>query len=224
MLENKNIVGDFLKGKILIIDDAKNIRLLTTKVLTTDNYMVDSADNGYDGIELFKTESYDLVLLDIRMPNLSGTEVLKRIKEINESIPVVIITAYPTVKNAVDCLKLGAVDYLRKPFTADKIKELVNQILLRKSLTPATANSYEASIEYAKKCINEKNFDEAVEFLKKSISLDTSKGEPFNIMGNILELKGNIDAASRYYNIAHLLDPTNEGILQNLKRIQDRHI
>lgn len=213
------IAGDFLKGKILIIDDAKNIRLLTAKALTSDDYTVDCASNGYDGMELFSKGNYDLVLLDIRMPNFSGTDVLKHIKDMNPTVPVVIITAYPTVKNAVDCLKLGAVDYLRKPFTSEKIKEFISQILLRKSLTSTSISSYDSSIEYAKKCINEKNFDEALEFLKKAISIDISRSEPFNIMGNIFELKGDMEAAYKYYNIALLLEPNNEEVIENLNRI-----
>jgi two-component system, OmpR family, response regulator len=126
--------SDILTGRILIIDDTKNIRLLTTKALTSEGYEVDSVDNGQQGVELFCRSKYDLVLVDIRMPYLSGTEVLKQIKDIDKSIPVVIITAYPTVKNAVDCMKQGAVDYLRKPFTAERIKEIVKELINKENV------------------------------------------------------------------------------------------
>jgi DNA-binding NtrC family response regulator len=118
-----------LRSKILIIDDTKNIKLMIQKALVAEGYEVDCAENGLKGIDLFKSKKYDLVLLDIRMPNLSGTEVLKKLKEIHSDIPVIIITAYPTVRNAVDCIKSGAVDYLRKPFTADKIKAAIKENL-----------------------------------------------------------------------------------------------
>jgi DNA-binding NtrC family response regulator len=211
-----------VKGKILIIDDTKNIRLLTAKALCAEGYEVDSADNGFDGIEMFKVNKYDLVFLDIRMPYLSGTEVLRKIKDINYYVPVIIITAYPTVKNAVDCIKLGAVDYLRKPFKAEKLKQIVDQVIERKDLTSIKTDSYEDTLEYAKKCINERNIDEALVYLKKAISLSVEYAEPFIIMGTVLEIKGEFESAGKYYNIALQLEPENEVINENIKRINEK--
>lgn len=104
---------------------------MISKALQSEGYEVDCAENGAEGIELYKANIYDLVLLDIRMPNLSGTEVLRQLKGIHKEVPVIIITAYPTVRNAVDCIKIGAVDYLRKPFTAEKIKAAIKENLIK---------------------------------------------------------------------------------------------
>lgn len=205
--------------KILIIDDTKNIKMLIGKALTSEGYMVDTAEGGQEGIELFRNKSYNLVFLDIRMPGMSGTEVLKVIEEIDEAVPVVIITAFPTVKNAVECIKLGAVDYLRKPFTAEKIKQVTKQILDRREITSPNTDSYESCIEYAKKCINERKFDDGMEYLKKAIALNIDNGEPFNILGEVLELKGDIINARKYYGIALQLEPENETVVENLNRI-----
>lgn len=191
-----------MKERILVIDDTKNIKMLIGKALASEGYEVNTAESGQEGIALLKTQGYDLVLLDIRMPNMSGTEVLRIIKDIDEAVPVVIITAFPTVKNAVDCIKLGAVDYLRKPFTAEKIKQVIKQILDRKEITPQNTNNHEACIEYAKKCINERKFDESMEYLKKAISLNIDNAEPFNILGEVFELKGDMVSAKKYYGIA----------------------
>lgn len=191
-----------MKERILVIDDTKNIKMLIGKALASEGYEVNTAESGQEGIALLKTQGYDLVLLDIRMPNMSGTEVLRIIKDIDEAVPVVIITAFPTVKNAVDCIKLGAVDYLRKPFTAEKIKQVIKQILDRKEITPQNTNNHEACIEYAKKCINERKFDESMEYLKKAISLNIDNAEPFNILGEVFELKGDMVNAKKYYGIA----------------------
>jgi DNA-binding NtrC family response regulator len=210
-----------MSAKILIIDDTKNIRLLTTKALSAEGYEVDSADSGAEGIKYFCNNKYDLVMLDIRMPNLSGTEVLKKLKEIDEKIPVIIITAFPTVKNAVDCIKLGAIDYLRKPFTAEKIKQIVNTIIERKELTVDMVDSYETYIEYAKKCINEKNFEETVEYLRKAIAVNIETAEPFNILGSIFELKEEYETALKYYNIALQFEPDSEAVADNIKRIKE---
>jgi DNA-binding NtrC family response regulator len=212
-----------MNEKILIIDDTKNIKMLIGKALASEGYEVDTAESGQEGVELFKAQSYSLVLLDIRMPIMSGTEVLKVIKDIDETVPVVIITAFPTVKNAVECIKLGAVDYLRKPFTAEKIKQVTKQLLDRKDITPLNTNSYETCIEYAKKCINERNFDEAMEYLKKAISLNIENAESFNILGEVFELKGHIVDAGKYYGIALQLEPGNEAIIENINRIANRN-
>lgn len=208
--------------KILVIDDTKNIRMLVGKALSSEGYEVDTAESGMEGIECFKMQSYNLILLDIRMPSMSGTEVLRVIKDMDEAVPVIIITAFPTVKNAVECIKLGAVDYLRKPFTAEKIKQVVKLILDRKKITSLSATSHESCIEYAKKCINERNFDEGMEYLKKAIALNIENSEPFNILGEVFELKGDILNARKYYSIALQLEPGNETIIENLNRISDR--
>ncbi|KPU45721.1 response regulator MprA [Oxobacter pfennigii] len=115
--------------KVLVIDDVKNIRTMVAKALTLSGYAVDTAENGYEGLNFLKDNDYDVVLLDIRMPGFSGTEVLKSIREIKKDVPVIIMTAYPTIKNAVDCIKMGAVEYLRKPFTPDKIKSTIEQVI-----------------------------------------------------------------------------------------------
>jgi DNA-binding NtrC family response regulator len=211
-----------LKGKILVIDDTKNIKMMIGKILSTEGYQVDLAENGHEGLVLFNNTEYDLVLLDIRMPHMNGTEVLKLIKENKPDTSVIIITAYPTIKNAVDCIKLGAVDYLRKPFSAEKIKHVVEKIIERDNLTSLNTDSYELAIEYAKKCINKRNFDEAINFLKKAVSIKIDGAEPFNLLGNVFELREDFSDAKKYYNIALQFEPENEVIVENIKRIKDR--
>jgi two-component SAPR family response regulator len=120
----------------------------------------------------------------------------------------------------VECIKLGAVDYLRKPFTSEKIKQVVKQIIDRREINSLNTDSYQSCIEYAKKCINERRFDEAVEYLKKSVSINIEGAEPFNIIGNVFELKGDIHNAHKYYNIAMQLEPENETVIENIIRIK----
>jgi two-component system, OmpR family, response regulator len=111
--------------KVLIVDDTKNIRNLLTTCLELNGYTVSSAKNGMEALELISQEFFDIAFIDIKMPELSGTEVLRRIRAKGISIPVVIMTAFATVKNAVECTQLGAVAYLQKPFTADKVTDLL---------------------------------------------------------------------------------------------------
>lgn len=115
--------------RVLVVDDTKNIRTLLSKCLELEGYSVETASDGKDAIRRILTEPFDLIFLDIKMPQFSGTEVLKQIRECGVDTPVVIITAYATIKNAVECTKLGAVAYLQKPFTAEKVKNTLKEIL-----------------------------------------------------------------------------------------------
>jgi two-component system response regulator PilR (NtrC family) len=105
------------KGKkILVIDDELFSREFFHKILERTDFSVKTASNGSEGLSLFKESTYDLVILDIRLPDANGMEILKQIKEMNPLTPVIIITAYGTVENAVRAMKLGAFDFLMKPF------------------------------------------------------------------------------------------------------------
>lgn len=211
-----------MNTKILVIDDTKNIRLMLSKCLSMQGYDVDTADNGHDGIELFKQHEYHIVMLDIRMPQMSGTEVLRAIKEIKHDVSVIIITAFPTIKNAVECIKMGAVDYLRKPFTPDKIKKVIEALEGRKNISPGDTDSCETAIQYAKKCIVAGKLDEAAEYLRKAISINIDDPEPFILLGNICESKCEYDAARKYYNIALQLQPESELAIENVNRINNK--
>jgi len=102
--------------KVLIIDDELFSREYFQKIFEKTNFSVKTASNGSDGLGFFRGFPYDLVILDIRLPDADGIDILKQIKEINPLTPVVIITAYGTVENAVRAMKLGAFDFLMKPF------------------------------------------------------------------------------------------------------------
>jgi len=213
-----------LNERILVMDDAKNIRMMISKCLTLEGYEVETVDNGYDGINCIRESYYDVVILDIRMPELSGTEVLKIIKGLSNDVNVIIVTAFPTIKNAVDCIKMGALDYLRKPFTPDKIKGYVKSIIDRKYVTDLDTDNYEQALQYAKKCIKTENYDEGIKYLKKSISISIEDAEPFNLLGNVFELKDDINSAEKYYRIALQLEPGSQTIIESLNRIENRNL
>lgn len=106
---------------ILLIEDEKNQRVLLRKLLEKENYKVAEAENGKEAIKLFSQADFDLVLLDQRLPDINGIEVLKNLKESNPIIPVIILTAYANVKDAVDAMKQGAFHYLTKPVEIDEL-------------------------------------------------------------------------------------------------------
>lgn len=105
---------------ILVVDDEKAILKLLTDMLKDEGFLVSSAENGYEALKQIEKEEPDLVLLDIYLPGINGIETLQEIKKINASIPVIIISSYGNIDNAVHATKLGAYDFIEKPLSIDK--------------------------------------------------------------------------------------------------------
>jgi CheY-like chemotaxis protein len=119
-------------ARILIIDDEPNIRETMRLALDTAGYATATAADGAAGLEAFGSGGqWDLVLLDQRMPGMDGLEVLRRIKERRIDAEVIMVTAFATVDLAVDAMKAGALDFLRKPFTPDVLRQTVASGLAR---------------------------------------------------------------------------------------------
>jgi DNA-binding NtrC family response regulator len=121
--------------KILVVDDEVNICRSVEKILNKVGIQVRTALNGQDALTLLAAEPFDAVLTDLKMSRLGGMEVLRRAKELNPGLPVIVMTGYASVSSAVEVMKLGAVDYLPKPFTPDEIRAVVWQAL---AATPAS--------------------------------------------------------------------------------------
>ncbi len=113
--------------KLLVIDDEPAIREGVRRILESESFKVETFANGHSALERIRQESFDLVITDLKMPGISGMDVLKSIKEIQPDLPVIFITGYSSVDSAVEVMKLGAVDYIAKPFTPE---EMLNTIRL----------------------------------------------------------------------------------------------
>lgn len=115
-----------MKGKrALVIDDEQIVLDSVRTILTDDDFDVDTAISSRKGLELAIAGEYDIVLTDIRMPEIGGMRVLRDIKRAQPSLPVVMITGYGTVQSAVQSMKLGAADFLEKPFTPEELMATV---------------------------------------------------------------------------------------------------
>lgn len=123
------------KGRILVIDDEPGIRRGCQRALSSQGYQTDSAATGEEGLLKIGQEGYDLVLLDIMMPGMSGMETLKRIPDIDSNLVCVVITGYATVELAVQAIKQGAYDFITKPFDADTLLLTVEQGLEKRQLS-----------------------------------------------------------------------------------------
>lgn len=119
---------------ILVVDDKDAMRNMLSETLREEGYRVDSADDGQKALDLVRNKSYDLVLTDLKMPSIDGLEVLSKIKEIDEEAPVIVMTAFGTIEDAVNAMKKGAYDFITKPFDTEHLCVLVNRALENRRL------------------------------------------------------------------------------------------
>ena len=126
------------KPKILIIDDEEIVRDSCIQILMKGNYEIKTASNGVDGLGILKEFNPDLTFVDLKMPGISGFEVLKQIHEIDPTIVTIVITGFATVDSAVDAMKMGSYDFLPKPFTPDELRLITKRGLERRRFTLET--------------------------------------------------------------------------------------
>jgi DNA-binding NtrC family response regulator len=126
------------RAKILVVDDEQQMRLAMGETLRRAGYATSEAGSGPDALGLFSKGSYDLVVSDIRMPEMDGIELLSHLRATNPDVPVVMVTAFGTIGDAVEAMKRGAADYLLKPFSPDYLEEVVARLLGRRE-EPAEA-------------------------------------------------------------------------------------
>ena len=117
------------KKKALVIDDEQVVLDSVSKILTDEDYKVDVSLSGREGLNQAIQKEYDIVLTDIRMPDIGGMRVLRDIKRAKPALPVVMITGYASVRSSVQAMKLGAADYIEKPFTPDQLIRAVASAL-----------------------------------------------------------------------------------------------
>jgi len=122
------------RERILIVEDEKLIRWSVKAKLEEDNYVVAEAETGKAAFAQMEQDDFDLVLLDYRLPDTTGLEILRRVHDRRPEISVVMMTAYGTVGSAVEAMKLGAFDYLTKPVNLDELTVIVQKALETTSL------------------------------------------------------------------------------------------
>jgi DNA-binding NtrC family response regulator len=185
---------------ILIVDDEPNVRLVYRSALETEGYEVDEASSGARALELFsghqydvtQHHKYDVAILDLRMPEMDGFELLARMNKRNITTPVAFITAHGDVPNAVQAMKLGAIDFLQKPITPEQLRTVVKEILTRHSSVarpPHTTVDCDYCLRCAKRAINLRDFDAARKYLVQALEISPDSPQALNLCGVMLELR-----------------------------------
>jgi len=127
------------KKQVLVADDEANLRRVLAAILTRDGYDVHMAEDGVAALEFLREHHLDLVITDLKMPRMDGMELLREVQRMDRQLPVIMLTAHGTVDNAVEALKLGAIDYLTKPFDQTEIRNVVQKALRTRDLSQQDA-------------------------------------------------------------------------------------
>jgi DNA-binding NtrC family response regulator len=127
-------------SRILILEDEAGFQLLMTEILTRAGYQVVSAQSGLQALEIVAHQKVDLLIIDNRMPGMSGLDFLKLLRAADDWSPVIVMTAYADVPVVVESMRLGALDFLVKPFQIESVIPLVEHCLSQTNQTPTTGN------------------------------------------------------------------------------------
>jgi len=208
-----------MAGRILICDDEKNMRLTVTTALESEGYTVQSAVNGEDALKQLENESFNLLLLDLKMPGIDGLEVMRRLNIFLEPPKVVIISAHGSIDLAVKAMKLGAVDFIQKPFSPNEIRQTVSRALETGATAGADASlDYNSRIARTIELIHNESRDEALQLARRALYENPHRPEAYNLMGVLNELKRNLSDAQKFYRTALEIDPSYAPAQNNLDR------
>ena len=206
------------QAKILVVDDDKNIRRTVSMALESLDYYVHTAFDGKDAMLQLTGDEYNLIITDLQMPGMNGMELLEQAISKYPEIKIVLISAHGTVDNAVEAMKLGAVDFLQKPFTPKELRNLVYNVLNVETSEAESISEYKTSLKSAKNFARKRDFDNAIAQSKKAIGSDPSKPDAFDFLGQLQETLGDFDSAIKNYRVAISLDPTYQSAKTNLDR------
>ena len=186
--------------RLLVVDDERNIRKNLRMLLEAAGYQVEVASNGEEALAKSREQHYEIAFVDIQMPKMGGLELLRYLRGLSTKTAVVILTAHGTVARAVEAMKLGAVDFLEKPFDPRAIRLLVEEIFLRRRVGPG--GSIDALLHLAELAWSRKAYIEARAYLKTALLRDLTRPEPYYWLGFLYESEGDIRQAAHYYYLA----------------------
>jgi ActR/RegA family two-component response regulator len=144
------LLRDATPPSILVMEDDLNVAKGLEMVLTEEGYQVDLAGTGTLAMKAFREKKFDLLVADLRLPDINGMEIVKRVKSDTPQTEVIIITGYGTTATAVEAMKMGVHDFLPKPFTEDQIKTAINEALAEQKVKSGSAEVSPARTEHEK--------------------------------------------------------------------------
>lgn len=202
------------EARILVVDDERNIRNNLGMVLETAGYQVDKAGDGEEALSKCKERHYEITFVDLKMPKMGGLELLRYLRGLRPKMAVVVLTAYGTVASAVEAMKLGAVDFLEKPFDPKTVRLICEEILQRTQLT--ATGSFDELLHLAELAQERKAYIEARGYLKTAMLRDITRPEPYYRLGYLCEAEGDTRQAAHWYYMAldanHAFQPARDAL------------
>ncbi|VVB93391.1 Chemotaxis protein CheY [uncultured archaeon] len=205
---------------ILVIEDDEKMRNGLVEILK-DEYHIESAENGQSGLDKLKKKDFDIVLTDLIMPVMGGMEVLREIKHTKPKTSVIIITAFGTIENAVDAIKVGASDYITKPFKIDEIQTKIRKVLaeaefekvpqlLDSDVIKAISNPIRKNTLKLLDKSGKLKFTE----IKNALKIDDATKLSFH-----LRILKSYDVIEQDSDKIYMLTPSGKKLMENLKRV-----
>jgi DNA-binding response OmpR family regulator len=228
-------------GRVLIVDDEPNVRFVFRTALESVGFTVDEAAEGLEALEWLKTSAADVVLLDLQMPGVGGMEMLRRLRDAGNDVPVVIVTAHGSIPDAVAAMKLGAIDFLSKPLTPEALRRVVAEVVARHAPVevevepepqpvtdhpehPTVVTLWPTAIDLTavKVALNRREFDRAATLLEQALDVAPESAEALTLMGVLQESRGQDHAAYHSYKTALKANPHYGPAQDNLRRYCER--
>ena len=221
--------------RVMVVDDEPGIHLMARTTLEADGCEVIGATDGEAALEALRNTPVDLILLDLRMPLLDGLETLRHLRQIGDDTPVIIVTAYGTVPDAVEAMKLGAIDLLSKPLSPVDLRRVIADVVERHAAggrepgpSPAEGRTGPAAavaqgrpavdLTAVKVAMDRRDFDLATALLDRVIDTHPDAPEALALMGLLLERRGLDHAAYHEYRRALAVDPDNVDAQASMRR------
>ncbi|MGA3171082.1 MAG: response regulator [Chthoniobacteraceae bacterium] len=212
-----------MNASILIVDDERNVRLMYRAALD-QMFTIEETDSPSKALEMLKGRRFNVAILDLRMPEMTGLELLEQMNHAGITTPVVIITAYADVPNAVSAMKFGAIDFLQKPITPEQLRTIVKDILVRHSVDERkfpVPHDFDYFLRCAKRAINLRDFTAARANLISALEIDPNSPQALNLAGVMFEMREEFDQAKRYYGRAIKVSKDFEPAQANMRRIYE---
>jgi putative nucleotidyltransferase with HDIG domain len=188
LISSEDLPEKIRRHKILIVDDDPSIRSILSLILKeNDAYKVLMAENGRQALDILKNNPVDAILSDIQMPEMNGLELLKEVKSHDPTLPVIMITGFPTIDVAIDSMKKGASDFITKPFKFDQVELILSRILHERELLLENVELKKALAQTKKIEVLNQKLSEKIKELTIMYSISESMSGPFNSVDQVLE-------------------------------------
>ena len=205
--------------RALVVDDQLAIARTTSMVLEGDGWIVDSAGSGERALELMAAKTYDLLLLDLRLPGIQGADVLRKLAGALSRPKVVVMTAYGSPECAIEVMRLGAADILRKPFTPEELREVVRSAMARETDPEVIRQELSETLASARDHLRAQRVPAASERAGRAVALCPDRPDGFHLLGACHDLLGEQAEAKKMYGLALQADPGYAPSKRNLDRL-----